>query len=157
MKNSYPIIIHDTNEEEGYLVYIPDFDINTEGNTITESIEMARDAIGLIGIVMEDDGKELPEPSRYEDVKKEAGDIVTLVDIDFTEYRKKNNLIAAELADLNSDDKEFTYQGKTWDEIFNNPPVDMTDEEIAEAVEKVRQEMSMEVYEEILNKKKTKK
>lgn len=50
-------------------------------------MEMARDAIGLIGIDMEDEGKELPEPNTisHEIV---LGDIVTLVDIDFLEYRK---------------------------------------------------------------------
>lgn len=39
MKNSYPIIL--TPDEVGYTVYIPDFDINTEGDTLTEAIEMA--------------------------------------------------------------------------------------------------------------------
>jgi post-segregation antitoxin (ccd killing protein) len=34
---------------------------------------MARDAIGIMGIDMEDDQKELPVPSRPEDVKHEAG------------------------------------------------------------------------------------
>lgn len=40
----------------GYVVYVPDFNINTEGDTLTEAIEMARDAIGAVGIDIEDDG-----------------------------------------------------------------------------------------------------
>ena len=90
MKNSYPIVM--TPDKVGYVVYIPDFQINTEGDSLTEAIEMARDAIGLMGIDMEDDGKELPVPSGMDCVKKETeNDIVTLVDVDFTEYRRQND------------------------------------------------------------------
>ena len=53
-------------------------------------MEMARDAIGIMGIDMQDDGKVIPEPNTVEPVP-EKGDIVTLVDIDFGEYRKKVN------------------------------------------------------------------
>ena len=49
---------------------------------------MARDVIGLLGIDLEDDQKELPEPySAQFDADKE--DIVTLVDVDCAEYRKR--------------------------------------------------------------------
>ena len=85
-KVAYPIILKP--DEEGYYVEIPDFDIATEGDTIAEAMEMARDAIGLMGIDMEDEGKTLPEPnSKDQDV--EAGDTVTFVDVDFVDYRKK--------------------------------------------------------------------
>lgn len=90
MKQSYPVIL--SPDEPGYSVYIPDFDANTQGNNLTEAIEMARDAIGLLGIDMEDDKKALPAPSALKDVKSEASDIVTLVDVDFAEYRRKNDL-----------------------------------------------------------------
>ena len=92
MKNSYPIIL--TPDEVGYVVYIPDFSINTEGDTLTEAIEMARDAIGLMGIDMQDDRTTLPEPSDFTTIQKKSadGDIVTLVDVDFAEYRRKNDL-----------------------------------------------------------------
>lgn len=91
MKNSYPIIL--TPDEPGYIVFIPDFNVNTEGESLTEAIEMARDAIGLMGIDYEDDGKELPAPSSVFSVEKNSeNDIVTLVDVDFAEYRRKNDL-----------------------------------------------------------------
>lgn len=93
MKEAYPIVISPT--DEGYIVYIPDFDINTEGNSLTDAIEMARDAIGLMGIVMEDDKEVIPAPSEMSAVTKETkNDIVTLVDVDFTEYRKQNDMRA---------------------------------------------------------------
>lgn len=93
MKNSYPIILMP--DQVGYVVYIPDFNINTEGDTLTEAIEMARDAIGVVGIDMEDEGEALPEPTAVSEVKTDsAEDIVTLVDVDFAEYRRKNDMRA---------------------------------------------------------------
>ncbi len=85
MKEAYPIIIAE--ESDGYYVSIPDFDIATQGSSIADSIAMARDAIGLMGIDMEDDGKELPLPGTAI-VTPNKNDTVTLVDVDFTEYRK---------------------------------------------------------------------
>lgn len=35
--------------------------IFTEGTDLEDAIEMARDAIGLNGIVMQDDGEDIPE------------------------------------------------------------------------------------------------
>ena len=86
MKNAYPIIL--TPERNGFTVFIPDFNINTEGKDLTDSIKMARDAIGLMGVDMEDDKKELPIPSTIDDIKAENGEIVTLVDVDFAKYRR---------------------------------------------------------------------
>lgn len=90
MKNSYPIIL--TPDTGGYVVDIPDFEIGTQGDSIVEAMEMARDAIGLMGIDMEDDGKPLPQPSRLESISRGPEDIVTLVDVDFTEYRRQNDM-----------------------------------------------------------------
>ena len=91
MKKAYPILL--MHDEPGFVVYVPDFDINTEGKNLTDAIEMARDAIGIAGIVMEDKKEELPVPSDIKDVKKESeDDIVTLVDVDFDEYRRKKDM-----------------------------------------------------------------
>lgn len=90
MKNTYPIIL--TPDKTGYVVYVPDFMINTEGDDLTEAIEMARDAIGLMGIDMEDDGKTLPTPTDLKQITKGENDIVSLVDVDFTEYRRQNDM-----------------------------------------------------------------
>ena len=88
MKNSYPIIL--TPEKKGFTVFIPDFDINTQGDDLTEAIEMARDAIGLMGIDMEDDGKDIPAARSVQSIKHGDGEIISLVDVDFAEYRRKN-------------------------------------------------------------------
>lgn len=85
-KGAYPIVLKRI--DEGYYVVIPDFDIGTQGSSVAEAMEMARDAIGLMGIDLEDDNKELPMPNSSR-IESEKDDIVTLVDIDFSEYRKK--------------------------------------------------------------------
>ena len=85
-KGAYPIILKQI--DDGYYVEIPDFDAGTQGKDIPEAMEMARDVIGLLGIDLEDEKKELPEPYSKK-IVTENGDIVTLVDIDFSEYRRK--------------------------------------------------------------------
>ncbi len=92
MKKAYPIIM--TQGKEFIVVFIPDFNINTQGEDIPGAIEMARDAIGLMGIDMQDDGDALPEPSSIASAQSEApsGAIVSLVDVDFAEYRRKNDM-----------------------------------------------------------------
>lgn len=91
MKNAYPVIL--TQGKEFIVVYIPDFNINTQGKDYAEAIEMARDAIGIMGIDMEDENEVIPIPSLISKIKAEnTSDIVTLVDVDFAEYRRKNDM-----------------------------------------------------------------
>jgi len=86
VKEAYPVVI--TKENDGYFASIPDFNIDTQGTSVVNAIAMARDAIGLMGIDLEDDGKEIPKPNS---VKVQVGEnyTVTLVDVDFTEYYRK--------------------------------------------------------------------
>jgi predicted RNase H-like HicB family nuclease len=101
MKQVYPTFIFNTNDnsEHPFLVCVPDMEILTEGSSFADAIEMARDAIGIAGISMEDNKEELPVPSEQntamekakkysEDIDFSAG-VLTYVDVDFTEYRKK--------------------------------------------------------------------
>lgn len=91
MKNAYPVIM--TQGKEFIVVYVPDFNINTQGTDFADAIEMARDAIGLMGIDMEDENETLPKPSEISKVKAaNANDVVSLVDVDFSEYRRKNDM-----------------------------------------------------------------
>lgn len=90
MKAAYPIVM--TKSEKFVVVFVPDFAINTQGEDYAEAMEMARDAIGMMGIDMEDDGEALPMPSSIRNVKASAQDIVTLVDVDFSEYRRKHDM-----------------------------------------------------------------
>ena len=84
MKKAYPVVF--TKSQDGYIAFIPDMEINTQGDTLI-------DAIGIMGIGMEDENEPLPTPTAWHDVKREhETDIVSLVDVDFTEYRRKNDM-----------------------------------------------------------------
>ena len=66
MKLVYPVIFTE-DPAGGYMAYVPDLEINTQGEDLAEAIAMARDAMGLVGIDMEDDGKPFPAPSQHVD------------------------------------------------------------------------------------------
>ena len=97
MKQVYPVFIAEYKKD--FLVYVPDMDIYTEGKTMADAIEMARDAIGLKGIDYEDDARIIPSPSSREtaiakarknqDIFDYSTGILTLVDVNFTEYRRR--------------------------------------------------------------------
>lgn len=102
MKQVYPTFILNTNDGSAhpFLVYVPDMEIFTESDTFADAIDMARDAIGLAGISMEDNKEKLPMPSSQEaaveKVKQQEAEevdflkgILTYVDVDFSEYRRK--------------------------------------------------------------------
>ena len=91
MKAAYPVIM--SKGAEHIIVFIPDFNINTQGSDYSDAIKMSRDAIGLMGIDMEDDNELIPTPSDISSVSKECeSDVVTLVDVDFADYRRKNDM-----------------------------------------------------------------
>ena len=89
MKAVFPILL--TPDKNGYVVSVPDLNINTEGKDIPDAIEMARDAIGLWGICEEDAGRAIPVASSEFPAHGE-NEIATLVDIDFAAYRRANDL-----------------------------------------------------------------
>ncbi len=86
MKTAYPVIL--IPDKDGYLVKAVDFDFMTQGKDIADAIDMARDAISLMGVQYQDEGKELPTPSKIFDIPHNENEIVTLVDVDFLAYRK---------------------------------------------------------------------
>ena len=94
MKAAYPTIL--TRDKDIVLVEVPDLGILTEGKSVADAIYMARDAIGLAGVTLQDKKQEVPKPSALEDIDIASGTfadvgggILTLVDIDFNAYRRK--------------------------------------------------------------------
>ena len=94
MKNVYPVFF--TKTDTIVLVEVPDLEILTEGKNMTDAIEMARDAIELKCVSMEDDGTEIPLPSEINDLDinngifaEEGTTVISFVDIDSGEYRRK--------------------------------------------------------------------
>ncbi|MBQ7784126.1 MAG: type II toxin-antitoxin system HicB family antitoxin [Oscillospiraceae bacterium] len=88
MKKCYPIILTELDDKSGYLVYVPDFDINTSGSDLANALEMARDAIELCGITYEDNKEPVPAPSELKDVSCSPSEIKLAVDVDFAAYRR---------------------------------------------------------------------
>lgn len=94
MKAVYPVFF--TKAEDVILVEVPDLEIVTEGEDMSDAIEMARDAIELKCVSLEDDGVTIPQPSSLEQLDvnegtfaQEGQTVISLVDIDSTEYRRK--------------------------------------------------------------------
>lgn len=91
MKAAYPVVM--SKGQKHIVVFVPDFNINTQGFSYADAMEMARDAIGMMGIDMEDDKEPIPAPSALSSVQKESdSDVITLVDVDFAEYRRKHDM-----------------------------------------------------------------
>ena len=84
----YPVYIEQ--DKKDYIVYVPDFDIYTSGTSMANAIVMARDAIGIMAIELEDEGSEVPKPFSVDYIEND-GALRTLVDIDFQEYRRKHD------------------------------------------------------------------
>ena len=92
MLKAYPIIL--TPDTGGYVVYVPDLEINTQGDNLAEALYMARDAIGAWGICQQDAGRVIPEPATTEPPHV-ANELVSWVDIDFDKYRQADDLTKA--------------------------------------------------------------
>ena len=94
MKKIYPTIFTQTND--GFLIEVPDLEILTEGTDMENAIDMARDAISITLVSMEENNEPIPEASSINDIDISkstfAGNgkgFISLVDTDTKEYRRK--------------------------------------------------------------------
>lgn len=94
MKNVYPVFF--TKTDDVILIEVPDLEILTEGTDMNNAIDMARDAIELTCVSMEDAKQDIPAPSDISVLDTTKGTfsedgktIISLVDIDSSEYRRK--------------------------------------------------------------------
>ena len=97
MKASYPVIL--TPAGRGYVVFVPNLNINTEGGTLAEALDMARDAISIWGITEQDAGRTILEASDTMPIAV-GGQIVRRVEVDFEAY-KENDGYSVIFPDLN--------------------------------------------------------
>ena len=87
MKIAYPVII--TKGKNYLLVSVPDCEIDTQGESIVDAINMARDAISIWCVGQQDAGRQLPIPSELSKIEHSPEAILTLVDVDIDAYRRK--------------------------------------------------------------------
>ncbi len=97
MKRVYPAIF--TQTKNGYLIEVPDLEILTQGSDLFNAIEMARDAISITIVVMEENKDTIPGGSNLKDIDVASGEFagkgksfVSMVDIDTDAYRSKTKM-----------------------------------------------------------------
>lgn len=87
MKYTYPVIFE--NDDGKISVSVPDISgCFTFGDTITEAIEMAEDAISMMLVHYEDNNQEIPEPSNLSAFSAKSG-FVNYVIADTDKWRKQ--------------------------------------------------------------------
>ena len=85
----YPVILNEDKKDKiPFYVSVPDLGIHTQGKDLADAIAMARDAINIQIVAMEDEGRLIPEPNKKK-YELEEGDFVTMVDADPARYRKE--------------------------------------------------------------------
>lgn len=97
MKQVYPVIFTQLDDKKHtVLIEVSDLEILTEGFGMPNAIEMARDAIGLKVITMEDQKEKIPNPRMIKEIDalqgtfaQEGEGLVSMVDVDFAEYRRR--------------------------------------------------------------------
>ncbi len=86
-KYVYPAVF--TKEDNGYSVSFPDIEgCYTQGETIQEAMEMAKDALNLVLYSFEEDGIPFNPPSDIKSINVSEDDFATLVCCDTIEYRR---------------------------------------------------------------------
>ncbi len=90
MKLVYPAILHKTEDKVPYFVEIPDLDAMTQGKSLENAIEMAREIICIKVIERQKKGESIAAASEIDKVKTDDKHaIVTLVDADIDSYKRR--------------------------------------------------------------------
>ena len=87
----YPAIFHKA-EEGGFWITFPDLpECITEGDDMTESYEMAVEALGLSLSTMQDNKETIPVPSSPDKITVEPDSFLAVIEFDMAAYKKKTN------------------------------------------------------------------
>jgi len=95
MKYVYPAIFR-PEEDGGFCVFFPDIARGaTQGETVSECIDMAQDFLCLALYDMEEGKEQIPAASDYSAIETKENDIITLISADTEFYRRfySNKLI----------------------------------------------------------------
>ncbi|MDR1559093.1 MAG: type II toxin-antitoxin system HicB family antitoxin [Clostridiales bacterium] len=85
----YPVVFSPT-EQGGYCVYAPDFKgCITEAEDYAEGITKIRDGLCGMLYILERDRLAIPMPTPIDQVERDPGDVVSLVDVSLDEYRRR--------------------------------------------------------------------
>lgn len=87
MKAVYSVILKPV-KDFGYAVAVPGLDIYTQGRSLAEAIDMARDAIGMWACYELDQDREIPDSNNIKDIRTSEDENIALIDIDIGAYRR---------------------------------------------------------------------
>lgn len=91
MTKVYPAIIHE--EDGGYWIEFPDLSgCFTNGSTLEETMEMAKEALGLYLVNLEENNQKIPSPSKISDILTDDGQ-TTYVTTDMNAYRRDTRAV----------------------------------------------------------------
>lgn len=86
-KYVFPAILK--KEDIGYYVNFPDVPgCSTQGDTLSDALAMAEDALNLMLYTCEEDGLPINKPSDIRNIKLEDDEIASLVSADTVKYRR---------------------------------------------------------------------
>lgn len=87
----YPALFHKA-EEGGFWVSFPDLpECLTEGDDMSQSYEMAVDALGLAITSRKQSNEKLPVPSEPDHITVEPDSFLIVIEFDLAEYQRKHN------------------------------------------------------------------
>lgn len=90
MKQVYPVIFRETEDKVPYFVEVPDLGAMTQGTSLENAIEMAREIICITVIELQKKGEAIPDASNISDLKvDDERAVVSLVDADIDAYKRK--------------------------------------------------------------------
>lgn len=88
-KYMYPAVF-EAYEDSSYTVSFPDLPgCITEGDSLTEALAMAKEALELFLWNMEDDNEEIPTPTPPEKIKAQPGSFIVPIEADMILIRSK--------------------------------------------------------------------
>ncbi|MCL2680201.1 MAG: type II toxin-antitoxin system HicB family antitoxin [Coriobacteriia bacterium] len=88
MKVVYPVVL-EKEASGGYLVNVPDFDRDTQGDSLADALDMAQDLIAILSVSYQDSAKELPTMTPLNQIEATGDEVKTLVSADLSRYRAK--------------------------------------------------------------------
>lgn len=90
MKYVYPAILESV--PEGYFVTFPDLpQVRTQGSSLNDALDMAQDVLNLWLWDAEDAGEAIPQASMQATLTLPSNGMVSLIQADTLEYRKKHD------------------------------------------------------------------
>lgn len=93
MKYIYPAVF--SPEDSGYSVEFPDLPgCCTCGDSLEESLSMAKDALSLFLVELEDEKQDIPEPSSIKSLSLEGNRFASLINADTAIYRQTLSNVA---------------------------------------------------------------